>query len=82
MQRIRSNLRLIEGVLVGAAIGTGNALLWKLILGPTLPWWAVGLIAIPSALLLMGLAAGAQRELADRRRPSRRAHARPTGKAV
>lgn len=73
--RNRPRLRLLEGVLVGAAIGIGNALLWKLILG--LPWWAVGLIAIPSALLLIGLAAGAQRGLADRRRPRRRAHVRP-----
>jgi hypothetical protein len=30
-----------------------------------------------SVLLLMGLAAGAQQGLADRRRPRRRAHARP-----
>jgi hypothetical protein len=77
MHRIRPYIRLIEGVLVGAGLGIGNALLWWFILGQSLPVWAVGLIALPSALLLMGLAVGAQQGLADRRQPRRRAHARP-----
>ena len=68
---------LIERGLVSAAIGVGNALLWRLILGRILPLWAVGLIAVPSALLLIALVVAAQQELADRRRPRRRAHAQP-----
>ncbi|MFE1451946.1 hypothetical protein [Streptomyces olivaceoviridis] len=80
MHRNHPHLRLIEGILVGAAISIGNVLLWRLALGPhTLPWWAYGLIAVPSALLLMSLAAGVQRRAAAQRRPrqERRAHARP-----
>ncbi|MFF8910591.1 hypothetical protein [Streptomyces olivaceoviridis] len=79
MHRTRTHLRLIEVSLVGAAIGTGNAWLWWVILGPhTLPWWAYALIAVPSALLLMSLAASAHRRAAaqSRPRPGRHAHAR------
>ena len=65
-------LRLIEAGLASAAIGIGNAQLWRLIL-PALPQWAVWLIAVPSALLLMALATGTQHSLTDRHR----SHARP-----
>lgn len=78
MRSIRPHLGLIVWSLVGAAAGVGSVVAWLNILGPhSLPQWAFGLIAGPTALLLLGLAAGLQRQRAVRRRPRRRAHARP-----
>ena len=62
MHRIRPHLGLILYSLAGAAAGTGSVLLWRLVLGPrSLPEWAFGLIAGPTALLLLAAIAGGQR---------------------
>jgi hypothetical protein len=76
MHRIRPHLGLTLYSLAGAAVGTGSVLFWRLILGPAaLPQWAFGLIAGPSALLLLAFVAGVQHRVGNRQ-PRRRAHAR------
>jgi hypothetical protein len=77
MYRIHPRLHLVEAVLAGAAMGLVNALLWWLVLGDVLPLWGVGLIAVPSAFVLMRLAVAGWQGLAARRRHGRRAHAQP-----
>lgn len=80
MDRIRPYLGHLVYGLAGTVTGTGSALLCLHALRPGLSLWAVGLIAGGLALTAIGTAAWVQRRHAARRRPRRRAHARPNSK--
>ncbi|MCX5000916.1 hypothetical protein [Streptomyces longwoodensis] len=77
MHRVRAHLRLLEACLAGVLLSVGNAYVWWLLIGNALNSWGVVLIATPTTLFLMALTTSRPlREI--RRRPQRRAHARPT----
>lgn len=83
MRRIRPHLGLTLHILTGATAGTGSVLTWQHILAPhRAPQWVLFLIAGATALLVLRVAAEAQRYYGRRRQPRRR-HARPhTRKAL
>ncbi|MFF7190550.1 hypothetical protein ACFZAR_36265 [Streptomyces sp. NPDC008222] len=77
MRSIRPHLGLILYSLAGAAVGVGSVLLWLALLRPyQVPFWAIGLIAVPTALLVLAGMAEAQRRHGNRR-TRHRTHARP-----